>query len=89
MSEEQLHGSKRVLGSPSRSKLYGAVGPSTRQQLHRSGESSKKPPEPLRRAVAECLSSSTSNVHGNVSPFNSEAARNLRVCTPLLKISLL
>ncbi|KAJ4969973.1 hypothetical protein NE237_003072 [Protea cynaroides] len=41
----------------------------------------KKPPEPLRRAVADCLSSSTSSsasLHGNFSPVVSEAARTLR-----------
>lgn len=87
--EEQLQGSKRVLGgspslgSPVRSRLYGAVGPSPRQQLQRSGQSAKKPPEPLRRAVAECLSSSVPNVHGSASAVTSEAARTLRVRTLL------
>ncbi|XP_043701219.1 uncharacterized protein LOC122651756 isoform X2 [Telopea speciosissima] len=37
----------------------------------------KKPPEPLRRAVADCLSPSSSH-HGNLSPVASEAARTLR-----------
>ncbi|CAA6654937.1 unnamed protein product [Spirodela intermedia] len=82
--EEQLQGSKRVLGgspslgSPVRSRLYGAVGPSPRKQLQRSGQLGKKPPEPLRRAVAECLSSSVPNVHGSASAVTSEATRTLR-----------
>ncbi|XP_010253242.1 PREDICTED: uncharacterized protein LOC104594586 isoform X2 [Nelumbo nucifera] len=38
----------------------------------------KKPPEPLRRAVADCLSSSSSSHHGNLSTVASEASRTLR-----------
>ncbi|XP_078429132.1 uncharacterized protein LOC144701249 [Wolffia australiana] len=77
--EEQLQGSKSGLaGSPVRSRLYGFVGSSPRQELHGSGQYAKKPPEPLRRAVAECLSSSATNVHGSASSFNSEATRTLR-----------
>ncbi|KAJ4979136.1 hypothetical protein NE237_009916 [Protea cynaroides] len=37
----------------------------------------KKPPEPLRRAVADCLSSSSSN-HVNLTPVASEAGKTLR-----------
>ncbi|KAF5196349.1 Integrin alpha-3 [Thalictrum thalictroides] len=39
----------------------------------------RKPPEPLRRAVADCLaSSSSSSLHGNPSTVASEAAKTLR-----------
>lgn len=48
--------------------------------------SARKPPEPLRRAVADCLSSASSSsslpassLHGNPSIAASEAARTLRV----------
>ncbi|KAF5799947.1 hypothetical protein HanXRQr2_Chr07g0310341 [Helianthus annuus] len=40
--------------------------------------SSKKPPEPLRRAIADCLSSSLISVHGSSSAVISEASRTLR-----------
>ncbi|KAK1421276.1 hypothetical protein QVD17_23476 [Tagetes erecta] len=40
--------------------------------------SSKKPPEPLRRAIADCLSSSLLSVHGSSSAVVSEASRTLR-----------
>ncbi|MQL74015.1 hypothetical protein Taro_006374 [Colocasia esculenta] len=89
--EEQLQGSRSALsyspsrGSPARPRLYGSVGTLQRQQqLQRSISSGKKPPEPLRRAVADCLSSSTQNVHGNPSAVSSEAARTLRVGAPSL-----
>lgn len=71
---------KRALSySPSRSpasaRLYGA--PSGRQP--RSSPTAKKPPEPLRRAVADCLSPSTPNLlHGNSTAIASEAAKTLR-----------
>lgn len=58
---------------------------STRLQLgavsRLRSSSLKKPPEPLRRAVADCLSSSsssTSSLHGSPSPVVSEASRTLR-----------
>uniref|UniRef100_A0A5B6ZBR9 SANT domain-containing protein n=1 Tax=Davidia involucrata TaxID=16924 RepID=A0A5B6ZBR9_DAVIN len=38
----------------------------------------KKPPEPLRRAVADCLSSSSPSLHGSPSLAASEASRTLR-----------
>ncbi|KAL5716641.1 hypothetical protein ACHQM5_009777 [Ranunculus cassubicifolius] len=39
----------------------------------------KKPPEPLRRAVADCLSTSSSSLHGvNPSTIANDAARTLR-----------
>ncbi|KAJ9539998.1 hypothetical protein OSB04_026504 [Centaurea solstitialis] len=40
--------------------------------------SSKKPPEPLRRAIADCLSSSLLSVQGSSSALVSEASRTLR-----------
>ncbi|KAI3721282.1 hypothetical protein L2E82_32288 [Cichorium intybus] len=40
--------------------------------------SSKKPPEPLRRAIADCLSSSLLSVQGSSSAVVSEASRTLR-----------
>ncbi|KAI3705149.1 hypothetical protein L1987_75382 [Smallanthus sonchifolius] len=40
--------------------------------------SSKKPPEPLRRAISDCLSSSLLSVHGSSSSVVSEASRTLR-----------
>ncbi|OVA03519.1 hypothetical protein BVC80_1651g18 [Macleaya cordata] len=59
--------------SPGSARLqFGAVS----QRLRSS--SFKKPPEPLRRAVADCLSSSSSSHHGNPSTVASEAARTLR-----------
>ncbi|PKA52462.1 hypothetical protein AXF42_Ash019088 [Apostasia shenzhenica] len=72
-------GSKRALNySPSRSpanmRFYGL--PSRKQQ--RSSAASKKPPEPLRRAVADCLCSAAPNLHGNPSSLSSEAAKILR-----------
>ncbi|XP_008812028.1 uncharacterized protein LOC103723019 isoform X2 [Phoenix dactylifera] len=79
-AEEPVGGPKRALSySPSRSpasaRLYGA--PSGRQQ--RSSPAAKKPPEPLRGAVADCLSPSAPNLlHGNPSAVASEAARTLR-----------
>lgn len=42
--------------------------------------SSKKPPEPLRRAIADCLSSSLLSVQVSSSALVSEASRTLRVC---------
>ncbi|KAK9071800.1 hypothetical protein SSX86_008229 [Deinandra increscens subsp. villosa] len=42
---------------------------------------SKKPPEPLRRAIADCLSSSLLSVHGSSSAVVSEASRTLRCAT--------
>ncbi|XP_042476064.1 uncharacterized protein LOC122057826 isoform X2 [Macadamia integrifolia] len=64
--------------SPSRSPGTGSArfqfgGASSRLK----SSSSKKPPEPLRRAVADCLSPSSSH-HGNLSLVASEAARTLR-----------
>ncbi|CAH9121339.1 unnamed protein product [Cuscuta epithymum] len=38
----------------------------------------KKPPEPLRRAVADCLSASASAHHGTSSAASSESSRTLR-----------
>nr|XP_027104507.1 uncharacterized protein LOC113725505 isoform X2 [Coffea arabica] len=65
--------------SPSRSPA------SSRIQLGGGGSASrlrssslKKPPEPLRRAVADCLSSSASSNHGSFSAAASEALRTLR-----------
>ncbi|KAK1311591.1 hypothetical protein QJS10_CPA07g00238 [Acorus calamus] len=65
--EDQFQVSKRF--SPSRLQFGG---PSTSQRLQRSSSAKNKPPEPLRRAVADCLSSSAP------SSYSSEAARTLR-----------
>ncbi|XP_043718502.1 uncharacterized protein LOC122666550 [Telopea speciosissima] len=49
--------------------------------LRLRSSSLKKPPEPLRKAVADCLSSSSSSstsIHVNLSPVACEAARTLR-----------
>ncbi|XP_071705820.1 uncharacterized protein [Rutidosis leptorrhynchoides] len=40
--------------------------------------SSRKPPEPLRRAIADCLSSSLISVHGSSSAVITDASRTLR-----------
>ncbi|RAL36992.1 hypothetical protein DM860_003914 [Cuscuta australis] len=40
--------------------------------------SSKKPPEPLRRAVADCLSASAPTAHHGTSSASSESSRTLR-----------
>ncbi|GFY82194.1 hypothetical protein Acr_02g0004340 [Actinidia rufa] len=40
----------------------------------------KKPPEPLHRAVADCLSSSAPSHHGSPSAVAYEPSRTLRVC---------
>lgn len=85
-AEEPIGRPKRALSySPSRSpasaRLYGA--PSGRQQ--RSTPAAKKPPEPLRRVVADCLSpSAPSLLYGNPSAVASEAARTLRVSNLVL-----
>ncbi|XP_074564461.1 LOW QUALITY PROTEIN: uncharacterized protein LOC141820987 [Curcuma longa] len=80
-AEEAMPGSsKRALSySPSRTpamtRLYGV----TSQRSHRSHRQvpAKKLPEPLRRAVADCLSPAASQ-HGSSSAQTSEAARILR-----------
>ncbi|CAL9111678.1 unnamed protein product [Musa acuminata var. zebrina] len=78
--EEALPGSsKRPLSySPSRSpastRLFRV--PPRRPALQTSAV--KKPPEPLRRAVADCLSPAAPHLHGNPSTLASEAARILR-----------
>ncbi|KAA8539438.1 hypothetical protein F0562_026130 [Nyssa sinensis] len=54
--------SRILLGAPSRLR----------------SSSLKKPPEPLRRAVADCLSSSSPSLHGSPSLAASEASRTLR-----------
>lgn len=65
--------------SPGNARLqFGGVS----QRLRSS--SFKKPPEPLRRAVADCLSSSSLSHQGNLSTVASEAARTLRVRNFLL-----
>ncbi|KAK8949833.1 hypothetical protein KSP40_PGU006474 [Platanthera guangdongensis] len=78
-ADEASQGSKRVpsyspLRSPGNMRLFGF----SSQKQHKSSPASKKPPEPLRRAVADCLSSTALNVHGNPTSMPSEAARTLR-----------
>ncbi|XP_072984879.1 uncharacterized protein [Typha latifolia] len=82
--EESLPSTKRALSfSPSRSpasasaRFYGAAAPSQRSQRS-SPAAAKKPPDPLRRAVADCLSPPASHLHGSPSSIASEAARTLR-----------
>lgn len=76
--------------SPGSSRLLqlGVAGSASRLR----SSSSKKPPEPLRRAVADCLSSShppATSHHGAIpSIAPSEALRNLRVWNWLLSLSL-
>ncbi|CAK9156092.1 unnamed protein product, partial [Ilex paraguariensis] len=65
--------------SPSRSPassrfLLGGVGAASRLR----SSSLKKQPEPLRRAVADCLSSSTTSQHSTSSALASEPSRTLR-----------
>ncbi|CAN4097716.1 unnamed protein product [Withania somnifera] len=60
--------------SPANSRLPLGGGGASRLR----SSSLKKPPEPLRRAVADCLSSSPAH-HGTPSPTASEASRTLRV----------
>ncbi|CAN4101438.1 unnamed protein product [Withania somnifera] len=62
--------------SPANSRLPLGGGGASRLR----SSSLKKPPEPLRRAVADCLSSSSSSPahHGTPSPIASEASRTLR-----------
>ncbi|KAI0531463.1 hypothetical protein KFK09_001018 [Dendrobium nobile] len=77
--DEPPQGSKKALSySPSRSpasmRFYGVLA----QKQRKPSSVSKRPPEPLRRAVADCLSSTVPNLHGNPSLFSSEAARILR-----------
>ncbi|KAL3521065.1 hypothetical protein ACH5RR_019214 [Cinchona calisaya] len=65
--------------SPSRSPASGRIqlgGGGSASRLRSS--SLKKPPEPLRRAVADCLSSSAPSNHGSASATASEASRTLR-----------
>ncbi|RZR83515.1 hypothetical protein BHM03_00010129, partial [Ensete ventricosum] len=87
--EEALPGSsKRLLSySPSRSsastRLFGV--PPRRPAPQTSAV--KKPPEPLRRAVADCLSPAAPHLHGNPSTLASEAARILRVSYLLPSLS--
>ncbi|OAY72185.1 hypothetical protein ACMD2_02291 [Ananas comosus] len=92
--EEPLPGSRRALGfSPSRSpasassRLYGAAAPphaaaATRPQRvsPAAAAAGRKPPEPLRRAVADCLSPPASHPHGSTNPSSaaSEASKTLR-----------
>ncbi|KAJ0962347.1 hypothetical protein J5N97_030175 [Dioscorea zingiberensis] len=87
--DEQARVSRRTplsyspLQSPAGSRIYGAVG--TSQRHNRQSPSSKKPPEPLRRAVADCLSASASHTHGTgPSAHSPDAARILRdyIATP-------
>lgn len=78
-ADEPSQGPKRVLSysplrSPANMRLFGF----SSQKQHKSSPASKKPPEPLRRAVADCLSSTALNVHGNPTPMPLEATRTLR-----------
>ncbi|KAG9445143.1 hypothetical protein H6P81_016483 [Aristolochia fimbriata] len=66
---------KKLSFSPSRSPGYSRLQFGAVSQRSRSS-SGRKPPEPLRRAVADCLSSSLH--HSNPSTVSSEAARTLR-----------
>ncbi|XP_068669008.1 uncharacterized protein [Aristolochia californica] len=66
---------KKLTFSPSRSPAYSRLQVGAISQRHRS-LFGRKPPEPLRRAVADCLSSSLH--HSNPSTVSSEAARTLR-----------
>ncbi|KAM0948257.1 hypothetical protein DsansV1_C07g0076381 [Dioscorea sansibarensis] len=88
--DELPRGSRRTplsyspLQSPAESRLYGVTGASQRHA--RPPPLSKKPPEPLRRAVADCLSSSPSHAHGSApSAHSSDAAKILRdyIASPL------
>ncbi|CAI9092445.1 OLC1v1027674C1 [Oldenlandia corymbosa var. corymbosa] len=61
--------------SPASSRIqFGGLGSVSRLR----SSSLKKPPEPLRRAVADCLSSSAPSNHGSPSSTASEALRTLR-----------
>lgn len=61
--------------SPASSRIqFGGGGSASRLR----SSSLKKPPEPLRRAVADCLSSSAPSNHGSPSAIASEASRTLR-----------
>ncbi|XP_019253227.1 PREDICTED: uncharacterized protein LOC109232041 isoform X2 [Nicotiana attenuata] len=60
--------------SPASSRLPLGGGGASRLR----SSSLKKPPEPLRRAVADCLSSSSPAHHGTPSATASEASRTLR-----------
>ncbi|KAG6466365.1 hypothetical protein ZIOFF_075856 [Zingiber officinale] len=78
-AEEALPGSSKWMLSyspsrtPAMTRLYGV----TSQRSQRSQLSAKKLPEPLRRAVADCLSP-VATQQGNSSAQTSEAARILR-----------
>lgn len=63
--------------SPSRSPASMRIQLASASRLRSS--SLKKPPEPLRRAIADCLSSSALSHHGSPSAGASEASRTLRV----------
>ncbi|XP_057475378.1 uncharacterized protein LOC130763459 isoform X2 [Actinidia eriantha] len=62
--------------SPSRSPASARLQLGGASRLRSS--SLKKPPEPLRRAVADCLSSSAPSLHGSPSAIASEPSRILR-----------
>ncbi|KAM7492061.1 hypothetical protein LguiA_034982 [Lonicera macranthoides] len=62
--------------SPSRSPASMRIQLASASRLRSS--SLKKPPEPLRRAIADCLSSSALSHHGSPSAGASEASRTLR-----------
>ncbi|KAG6475903.1 hypothetical protein ZIOFF_065133 [Zingiber officinale] len=78
-AEESMPGSsKRVLSySPSQTPAMTRIYRVTSQRSHRSQVPAKKLPEPLSRAVADCLSPAATQ-HGNSSVQTSEAARILR-----------
>lgn len=77
--ESRMSSSFSLSRGPGSSRLqFGGVMSQRQRSL-----SVKKPPEPLRRAVADCLSSASSSpgssLHGNPSIAASEATRTLRV----------
>ncbi|KAG0502931.1 hypothetical protein HPP92_003003 [Vanilla planifolia] len=64
--------------SPSRSPVSMRFHGVLSQKQQRASSVSKKLSEPLRRAVADCLSSTAPNVHGNPSLLSYEPSRTLR-----------
>ncbi|KAJ4779233.1 hypothetical protein LUZ62_063490 [Rhynchospora pubera] len=85
--EETLHrrGSSfsSARGGVATTRLYGLVAGQSRALRSPANTGARKPPEPLRRAVADCLSPPASHLHGSSGASSSssiaaEASRTLR-----------
>jgi hypothetical protein len=94
--EETLHrrglSFSPVRGGVATTRPYGLVAGQPRALRSPSTTGSRKPPEPLRRAVADCLSPPASHLHGGSGASSSsiavQASRTLRVSSKLDSFAL-